>query len=178
MQQCDFSCSAVGRRRWECPSSSNLAEQEEICLSLPRDNPSESRRAWAQTRVHSRLPLPACTEGARGQWKRGVPSTVACCLSGIRCSSTFALAETMRRRRNHRGRRQQHPGIRAWSLKGFKQGQTMPEVSVGNGTGTQAWNTARAEPEALDLPAGAFCKSLHPGEVLRVVPTPHMKSDG
>lgn len=55
----------------------------------------------------------------------------------------------------------------------------MPEVSVGNGIGTQAWNTARTEPEALHLPPGAFCKSLHPGEVLRVVPTlnQHVKSD-
>lgn len=54
----------------------------------------------------------------------------------------------------------------------------MPEVSVGNGIGTQAWNTTRTEPEALNLPAGAFCKSLHPEEVLRVLPTPnqHMKS--
>lgn len=36
------------------------------------------------------------------------------------------------------------------------------------------------QPEALDLPAGAFCKCLHPGEVPRLVPTPnqHMKSDG
>lgn len=39
MQQCDFSSSAFGRRRQKCPSSSNLAEQEETCLPLPRDNP-------------------------------------------------------------------------------------------------------------------------------------------
>lgn len=54
----------------------------------------------------------------------------------------------------------------------------MPDVSVGNGIGTQAWNTARTEPEALDLSAHALCKSWHPGEGPRVVPTPnqHMKA--
>lgn len=101
---------------------------------------------------------------------------MACCLSGIRYSSAFALEE--RTMSFYRGRRQQHPGLRPSSLKGFKQGQAMPEVSVGNGIGTQAWNTTRTEPEALNLPAGAFCKSLYPEEVLRVLPTPnqYMKS--
>lgn len=118
----------------------------------------------------SHLPLFAWTKGATGQWKRDIPSRVTCCLLGIRCCSAFALLlqwETA------------DPGIRAWSLKGSKQGQAIPKGSVGNGIGTQAWNTAGTEPEALDFPAGALCKSWHPGKVLRVVPTPnqHMKSD-
>lgn len=83
---------------------------------------------------------------------------MACWLSGIRCSSAFALKEMMK---SFCKGRQQHPGVRAWSLKGFKQGQAMPKVSVGkNSIGTQAWITARTKPEALtclQVPAAGLC---------------------
>lgn len=74
MQQCDFSSNAFGRRRLECPSSSNLAEQEETCLPLPRDNPHrEQASVGSGMNIYSHLPLPAWTKGIRGQWEGSIP---------------------------------------------------------------------------------------------------------
>lgn len=168
MQQCDFSSSAFGRRRWECPSSSNLAELEETCLPLPRDSPHREQTSVGSGMSASTSSSACLDRGSNRAVERRYPLQSDCCLSGIRCCSAFILLL-------------QGETAASWHKGLVPKGvQTRTSHTQGlSGEWDRDPSLGYSKPEALDLPAGALCKSWHPGKVLRVVPTPnqHMKSD-